>query len=619
MSFRFLKKDWKIIVPGSRGNEDVDEDVEGDSCFSSGCMNLTKDRAKVLLYGLDGVSWELLDPLLSEGLLPNLATFLKKGSYGVLETTIPTLTMPAVPALYTGMNPGELGIFSLSKPTGDIITINDIRFPRLWDYMKENELRSLVFNAKFTYPPDHVDGIMISAGPLPSKASPYTHPEGIREELEAISCQRSVTGDEVSDYQGIDRAPKKHYTFCLEEMNSRFKRFLHLCEKEEFPFIFNWEGMTDAVQHRLWYYPELLKDFFSRVDENLGQLMERFPDYNIFLVSDHGFHGSARIRFHVNTWLEELGYLKRSGSPFLRPFVNLAHMLARNYIPDSLLESLMGIVNRTKKNPGRSPGQSATLAPNSGEEGKGEEEGAGYDSLEDMNARDLNYAKSWRLAHLPGIDYQRSKAFQSEQWGIDVVNCTDEEYERIRADIIARAHELQAPSRFTSPARKPELVSQQDLGKVIQLAAQREDIFSGAHIAKIPDIVFLPSYDFFPEYQLSSSLFSRPAGKSKRVVPGDHNRAPRGIFAVSGPQVRSLGKGKNVRIIDIAPTILHLMRLGVPTFLDGAVYGDIVLETREVQRYNDSKDGQHVSREMSRDEQQEMREHLKNMGYVDDL
>ena len=571
-------------------------------------------KNKVLLYGLDGVSWELLDPWLKDGTMPNLSGFLQQGCQAVLETTIPTLTMPALPSLYTGKNPGELGIFSLSKPSGEIFTISDIDYPRIWDYCGERGLRSLVFNAKFTYPPDEMQGIMVSAGPLPSADAPYTYPREMRAEIEKLEIPRTVDRADVLSFEDIDQAPERHSVYCVEEMRSRFKRFVHLWEKESFPFVFYWEGMTDAVQHRVWYYPSLLKDFFRELDLILGEVFERFRDYNIILVSDHGFHGTAQARFHVNSWLEELGYLKRSGGALSRPFMNLVHYLARNYIPDGLLEKAMKKLRGKKK--------SSRAGEEKAAEGKGGQEGPDpYDGEEEQKKRDLNYAKSWNLGHLPGIDYKNSRAFQSEQWGIDVLNCRDpEEYERIREDIITRAGTIRAPEKALSLITRKGVVNQEDPARVFQLVKKREEVFSGRHMEEVPDIVFLTSFEYFPEYQLSSKLYSRPVGKSRRVVPGDHNRAPLGIFAAAGPGIATAGRmAAPVRIYDILPTILHLMELPLPDDLDGELLEFLMLEKRKPESYSRAASPVHEKKELSQEEQQEMRERLKGMGYLDEL
>ena len=44
---------------------------------------------KVMVLGLDGATWDVLEPLIQEGLLPNLARLREQGSWGKLELGVP--------------------------------------------------------------------------------------------------------------------------------------------------------------------------------------------------------------------------------------------------------------------------------------------------------------------------------------------------------------------------------------------------------------------------------------------------------------------------------------------------------------------------------------------------
>ncbi|HEM60884.1 MAG TPA: phosphodiesterase, partial [Chloroflexi bacterium] len=50
---------------------------------------------KVIVIGLDGATFTILDPLLEKGLLPNLAGLIEEGSRGILSSTLPPMTAPA--------------------------------------------------------------------------------------------------------------------------------------------------------------------------------------------------------------------------------------------------------------------------------------------------------------------------------------------------------------------------------------------------------------------------------------------------------------------------------------------------------------------------------------------
>src|SRR5205807_10665929 len=70
---------------------------------------------KLLVIGLDGASFNVLDPLIEKGYLPNLSRLISAGSRADLETTFPPITAVAWSSFMTGKNPGKHGIFEFVR------------------------------------------------------------------------------------------------------------------------------------------------------------------------------------------------------------------------------------------------------------------------------------------------------------------------------------------------------------------------------------------------------------------------------------------------------------------------------------------------------------------------
>src|SRR3954462_14187401 len=66
---------------------------------------------KLLVLGLDGATWDLLEPLASEGVLPNLARLRDRGAHGTLNSVFPPLSPVAWTGVMTGKNSGKHGVF----------------------------------------------------------------------------------------------------------------------------------------------------------------------------------------------------------------------------------------------------------------------------------------------------------------------------------------------------------------------------------------------------------------------------------------------------------------------------------------------------------------------------
>src|SRR5690349_11891230 len=66
---------------------------------------------RTLVVGLDGCSWNVLEPLLESGELPHLSELRERGGHGILESTVPFCTGPAWASYATGASPASHGIY----------------------------------------------------------------------------------------------------------------------------------------------------------------------------------------------------------------------------------------------------------------------------------------------------------------------------------------------------------------------------------------------------------------------------------------------------------------------------------------------------------------------------
>jgi predicted AlkP superfamily phosphohydrolase/phosphomutase len=144
-------------------------------------------KGKVVILGLDGADFDLLQPLIDSGDLPNLQRFQGQGAWGRLASTIPPISVPAWPSCFTGVNPGKHGVFGFGKfdPLSyqDVLCQStDVQAPALWHLLGEAGQRSLVINVPLTFPPQPLEGVLIS-GMFPSPHANYIYPLALQEEI----------------------------------------------------------------------------------------------------------------------------------------------------------------------------------------------------------------------------------------------------------------------------------------------------------------------------------------------------------------------------------------------------------------------------------------------------
>jgi predicted AlkP superfamily phosphohydrolase/phosphomutase len=79
--------------------------------------------------------------------------------------------------------------------------------------------------------------------------------------------------------------------------------------------LFFYFSSIDQNSHMLWgkHEPELLA-VYRAIDEAIGEVLSRFPDADIIVMSDHGFNSFDRS-VNLNTWLWQQGFLALQGPP----------------------------------------------------------------------------------------------------------------------------------------------------------------------------------------------------------------------------------------------------------------------------------------------------------------
>lgn len=121
----------------------------------------------VLFVGLDGADWELLDELMADGTMPNLAALAREGRPGVLQTIHPPLSPLVWTTMMTGASPLEHGILDFTRrnpETGALepITSAERLLPAVWNMAADGGKSVAVFGLWATWPAEPVRGLLVS-------------------------------------------------------------------------------------------------------------------------------------------------------------------------------------------------------------------------------------------------------------------------------------------------------------------------------------------------------------------------------------------------------------------------------------------------------------------------
>ena len=185
-------------------------------------------RNKVFVVGLDGGSFNLLQPWIEEGELPNIKDLMENGVCGEMKSTMPPMTAPAWNSIITGMNPGKHGVFDFmirDRKTNRYLPVSSCirQCNTIWDYVGRNRGKVVVLNIPTTYPPDPVQGVLISGWLTPAGRKDFIYPPEILPEIE----------DKFGEYLFYPRTLNvdDFLTECMEVLDYKFRVARYLVEQ----------------------------------------------------------------------------------------------------------------------------------------------------------------------------------------------------------------------------------------------------------------------------------------------------------------------------------------------------------------------------------------------------
>lgn len=268
-------------------------------------------RLKLLMVGVDGASHRIVSKMMGEGRLPHLQKMADLGGFGVLNSTFPPHTASGWTSMFTGVNPGEHGIFQFwetqslhYKPR--IVGSNDFHWEPIWKTLERHGMKVGVINVPMTHPPVKLkEGFMISWPLKPTLY--YSEPRSLISELAKHNLHHA------SDLITMFRRQDGYLDLALEYTRGRVDSIRYLVEKYPVDALFVVFSEIDRVSHYYWGNTEdpasEVEQIYSETDKAIGQLKELVDDNGLMMVaSDHGF-GHCHKNFNIHYFLQQQGLL----------------------------------------------------------------------------------------------------------------------------------------------------------------------------------------------------------------------------------------------------------------------------------------------------------------------
>lgn len=547
---------------------------------------------RIFVIGLDGATYDLIDPWVRQGELPTFARLFNEGMKGELASVVPPITTPAWASFLTGKRPATHGLFSwvTRKGTCGMEPSNKthIRGETLSDIFTRHRLKIGLVNVPCTYPPTPVEGFVVTGLETPSRESAFTYPETLKEDL------ISKFDYEVERTQKFRRGNEKRFVETVENVErKRAEAVLHLMKEREWKFFMVVFRGTDILSHCSWRHLDpnhpshvsaeasrfgtILLDHYKLMDDTVGRIWDQLDERDtLVLMSDHGSCGFWRYIYLDNLLVEEgLMHFRRSPRWFLRRWLFHLGITPSNTI--NLLAKLR-VWNLIRR-----------LVP-----------------------QDLRLKVTDRVLLGSAVDWSKTVAFPFGGMGQIYINLEGreeqgcvrghKEYEEVAGRVI------RALERLVEPLTGEPMVRR---------VLRKEELGADLMDRRVPDL--------YVEWTGHRYGDIGGIGVSKGRMSdiqvdfcGFHTM--RGIFLAVGPAFKKKAALEGARIIDLAPTLLHLLDLPIPQDMEGRVLTDAYLpqfiEKNPVRYESPRGPGEREEHTFSDEEKDLVENRLRDLGYM---
>jgi len=436
-----------------------------------------------------------------------------------------------------------------------------------------------------TYPPERVNGYIISGTLTPVGSSVFSYPPSLSKEIINKFGKYLIHHTIVYEKGRIMKLIKQQE----EILYNRTEVSIYMMEKYPVDVMMVHFLGTDRIQHELWhvldishpqhdkseerYFPSIYR-YFKLLDASIGKLLSNLPPYTyILLVSDHGF-GPVYKYFHINTFLHKRGYLK-----FKKDVISIwkKFLFDIGLTPGNIYK-LMSIVGISKLR--RST---------------------------DILTR-YKFLRRFFLS-FNNVDWKNTKAYSIGNFGQIYINLKGreplggvepDEYDEVVESIIKDLKRLK-----------------DEKGNVIQEVMKGEEYYRSTDYRR-PDIIYLTrNMEIYP---LGTADFSS-SEILEEIYGHTGNHRLEGIFALSGKGVRKNDKKFfELNIYDIFPLISYLVRVPIPKGIDGKL--NLALFDRDFLKNNPPHFTDIPSVEedeekgLTKEEKLRVKKHLEDLGYL---
>lgn len=278
---------------------------------------------KVILIGIDGASWSIIAPRIASGQLPAFKRIISRGTVSALESTVPPGSPPAWTSIFTGVNPGIHGItdFMLREKDAFVPCWSKYRMTKtIWQILSQLGKKCVVINDPVTYPPDPINGIMITGMMTPSSATDWVYPQKLEHQINAVA--HGYQCDIPPDFLKIlERDPVEAANLIHDIALKTHRVGKYIAANYPWDVLAVIFTSSDRLQHHWWMDSAVISKHYATLDSMLSEYVELAKEHHadLIVISDHGF-GPINKEFRMDKWIEGQGLAVYKESAYSRFF-----------------------------------------------------------------------------------------------------------------------------------------------------------------------------------------------------------------------------------------------------------------------------------------------------------
>jgi predicted AlkP superfamily phosphohydrolase/phosphomutase len=513
---------------------------------------------RVMVIGLDSADADLIEQWCDEGYLPHLQSLRQQGTWGKLGTTAEVMHVSAWPSMYTGTTPGKHGMYHAYQIAPGEQEVHRTRAdecgqPPFWKFLDEAGKRCIVMDAFMNYPLENFRGLQIlEYGTWTWFAEPLSTPHDLWREI-----VHRFGPYPVPEHSKVLSVPEP-YRFRQQLIDGaalKSKVIRWLMREQPWEMFFVTFGEPHPAGHYLWHLADptfpahppggiiglehAVRDVYVAVDTAIGEIIGELDDsINVIVTSGDGMGPNYagchliqevlhRLGLYYAAGVGQAGPPQDRGGKSVTPKKSLASTV-RDLIPIGVRRAISRCL-----------------------------------------PRHLQHRLSMKWANAD-IDWQKTKAF--------CIPNANEAY--IRLNLVGR----EPRGTVQRGAEYAELIAalQADLETLVnpqtgRIAARQvicsDDVFAGPRRDYLPDVVVNWDFDAKVLSELASDRCGLVRGQAGfEVAPfytGNHR--PAAFVLARGPRIAENNTLTGGHIVDLAPTILSILRVDPPQHMDGQV------------------------------------------------